>query len=212
VVNPGVFLDAFQVNYFPSPPGGGLATGIIDITNTGALGADPFGPNSGTTGRICVNFYVFTADEQETECCSCPVTPNGLEHITASDLTSNPGNGIVPTLGLVIKLLATVPGPSASAPGTNGVGGTPANFTNSVCNAAYAFDTDNLAPGMRAWAITTHTLNGINGLVRTEFSPAILSPGEISKMTTGCMFLSGNQSGAGICKSCTLGGLGAAKR
>jgi len=213
VVNPGIFEDSFQINYLPSPPGGGTPTGSVDITNSGALGADVFGPLSGTTGRICVNVYTFTADEQESECCSCLVTPNALVHLTAADLTGNPGNGVTPTLGLVVKLLSTVPGATTAAPGTNGVGGTAAGpFTGSACNAAYPFDTDNLAPGTRAWTVTSHVIGTATVGGKSEFSPAVLSPGEITKMTNLCQFLVGNQSGAGLCKSCSLGGLGAGRR
>src|SRR5690348_12181367 len=66
-VNPGVLIDAYQINFLASPQGGGTPVGVIDITNDGQLGADAFGPLSGTTGRICANVYVFTADEQESE-------------------------------------------------------------------------------------------------------------------------------------------------
>jgi hypothetical protein len=207
VVNPGIFLDSYQINYLPSPLGGGTVTGFVDITNSGALGADPFGPNAGTTGRICVNVYTFTPDEEETECCSCLVTPNALVHLTAADLTGNPGNGVIPSGGIVVKLLATVPGATTAVPGTNGVGGTVAGpFNQSSCNAAYPFDTDNLAPGMRAWTVNATSTE------KSEFSQVVLSPGEITKMTNLCLFISGNQSGAGVCKSCTLGGIGAQKK
>ena len=51
-LNPGVLTDAFQVHYLANL---NIGDGVVNITNTGALGADPFGPLSGTTGRICVN-------------------------------------------------------------------------------------------------------------------------------------------------------------
>jgi len=203
--------DAYQVDYLPAVAGGGIAGGYIDISNDGALGADAFGPLSGTTGRICANVYVFTADEQETECCSCLVTPNALVRLTAADLIGNPGNGVTPTLGVVVKLLATIPGATASAPGTS-----TGPFTGSNCNAAATFTAANLAPGLRAWSTKFHTNSSTSpattSLTETPFSKEPLSPGELAKLTGLCQFLSGNQSGAGLCKACTLGGLGAGKR
>jgi|ERR1051326_1729363 hypothetical protein len=206
--NPGVLIDSYQINFLPAPQGGGTLNGAVDITNAGQLGADAFGPLSGTTGRICVNVYVFTPDEQETECCSCLVTPNALVHLSASDLTGNPGNGVAPTLGVVVKLLATVPGATSSVAGTN----TQPTFTDSSCNPALPFATVNLAPGMRAWSVGVHTLGGVTGITRAAFLPANLSASELTKLTMLCQFISGNQSGAGLCKSCSLGGLGAGKR
>ena len=210
-VNPGVLIDSFQVNYLPSPVGGGVPGGYVDITNAGQLGAPAFGPNSPVkVGNICVNVYTFTADEQESECCSCLVTPNALVHLTAADLVGNPGNGVTPTLGIVVKLLATIPGPNSTTPGTNA-----GPFTNSVCNAAIPFTTVNLAPGMRAWATKFHTnpttSPATTSLTETAFLPASLSAGELTMITNLCQFLSGNQSGAGICKSCSLGGIGGTK-
>jgi len=216
--NPGVLIDAYQINYLPSPVGGGVPGGYVDITNAGQLGADAFGPLSGTTGRICANVYVFTADEQESECCSCLVTPNALVHLTAADLVGNPGNGVTPTLGIVVKLLATIPGVSATNPAgpPPGVGTNAGPFTGSFCNAAAPFATANLAPGMRAWATKFHTNTttspATTSLTETAFLPALLSQGELTKLTGLCQFLAGNQSGAGLCKACSLGGLGGAKQ
>jgi hypothetical protein len=218
--NPGVLMDAFQVNYLPSPVtaqgvAGGAVGGYVNITNAGQLGAPLFGPNSPVkTGNICVNVYTFTADEQESECCSCLVTPNALVHLTAADLVGNPGNGVTPTLGLVVKLVSTIPSTDSTVAGTNA-----GPFTGTKCNAALPFTTVNLAPGMRAWAVKFHSNNTIPGgtpttnmgVTETAFLPANLSSGELAMMTNLCQFLSGNQSGAGICKSCSLGGIGGSK-
>jgi len=200
-------IGTYQIDYLPSA-GTGIAAGYIDISNNGSLGADAFGPLAGTTGRICVNVYTFTADEQESECCSCLVTPNALVRLTAADLIGNPGNGVTPTLGIVVKLLATIPGPGVN---------NQANFNSSACNAAQTFTTANMAPGLVAWSTKFHanpTASPSTVLSATEtlFSKQSLSQGELTKLTNLCQFLTGNQSGAGLCKGCSLGGLGAGKR
>ncbi len=227
--------DAYQVDYLPAA-GGAIAGGVVNLSNAGELGADAFGPLSGTTGDICVNVYTFTADEQESECCQCLVTPNALRSLTAAQLVGNPGNGVTPTLGLVVKLLATIPGTAT--------GGIPAGvntqgaFSGTTCNAAQPFSAlgtaltgsglippapdafgvpgaGNLAPGMVAWAVKFHSNTpvvpaGIR-LTETQFSSEALSQGELTKLTNLCQFLKGNQSGAGTCPGCALGGLGASR-
>lgn len=203
---------AYQVNYLPAA-NGAIVGGAVDISNAGGLGADPFGPLSGTTGDICVNVYTFTADEQESECCQCLVTPNALRSLTAAQLIGNPGNGVTPTLGLVVKLVATIPGTASNGipAGTN-----TGPFTGTTCNAAQAFTAANLAPGLAAWATKFHSnapvVPAAIGLTETPFSVQPLSPGELTKLTGLCAFLKGNQSGAGVCPGCALGGLGAGKR
>ena len=89
-------------------------------------------------------------------------------------------------------------------------------FTGSSCNAASPFTGANFAPGLRAWSTKFHTNSttspATTSLTETTFSKEPLSPGELAKLTGLCQFLSGNQSGAGLCKACTLGGLGAGRR
>jgi len=226
-LNPGVLLDAYQVHYFANPTatinGVQNAGGYINITNTGELGSDSQGPLSGTTGRICVNVYAFSQDEQEISCCSCLVTPNALVHLTVgTDLLSNTLTSVVPP-SIVVKLVATIPGTPANPFGTNA-----GPFTGSSCSGSASgsaagpgfggtgatWTTANLAPGMRAWATVAHQISSSpNTYALTEgaFLPSNLSAGEANKLTTLCSVASGNGSGAGICNSCTLGGLGASK-
>ena len=201
--------DSYQINYLPAQVGGGITGGYIDISNAGELGAAAFGPLAGTTGRICVNVYVLTADEQESECCSCLVTPNALVRLTAADLTGNPGNGTTPALGVVIKLLATIPGATTAVAGVN----TQATFTGSACNATLPFTAANLAPGMVAWATKFHNTTPASiSLTATQFSNEPLSQGELTKLTNLCQLIVTKQNGAGLCKACSLGGLGSGRR
>jgi len=42
-------------------------------------------------GALCANIYVFDDDQELQECCSCPVTADGVRTLsTINDLTSNP--------------------------------------------------------------------------------------------------------------------------
>jgi hypothetical protein len=212
-VNPPPFDDAYQINFLANLNAG---EGYVDISNSGALNANAFGPASGSAGRICVNVYAFSPDEREISCCSCLVTPNALVHLAAkADLIAN-AMPIAPPTSLVVKLLATVPG-AAGVPGTN----TQSSFGGSDCNPAFPFTAENLAPGMVAWAATLHPVPNPGwtakplptfGVVQTQFVSKPLSAGELAKLTNLCQIATGNGSGTGVCNACTLGGAGAAKK
>jgi hypothetical protein len=175
---------------------------VINLTNTGTL-ALLGGPGAlTTTGNICVNVYTFDASEELISCCSCLVTPNGLNSLSArADLISNTLTPGVPT-SIVIKLVASRP-----------LGLSPAG-TGGTCNAASPTPLT-VAPGMRAWGTTLHALPTTPvqyGVTETPFQTAPLSVAELTKLTTFCGFIQANGSGFGICKSCRTGGLGAAAK
>ncbi len=170
--------DAFQV-YCQSNLNIGDST--VNLTNTG------------TVGDICVNVYAFDPSESLVSCCSCLVTPNALNSLSArDDLISNTITASAPS-SIVVKLLASLPSNGAS------------------CNAASPASA-NLAPGLRAWGTSLHALppspSGAYGVTESPFKQATLSAAELTRITNLCAFFQSNGSGFGICKSCRLGGLG----
>jgi hypothetical protein len=181
----GPFLVRYAANL-------NMADSVFDITNGGARGAGlSSGTSASVTGAICANVYTFSPDEQMIACCSCPVTPNGLVSLSAQkDLISNALTPAVPT-SIVVKLLGSAP-----------VGGS--------C-ASSAASPGALASGLLAWGTTAHIVDTVagkqGGLTETEFLPATLSAGELTRITTLCTFIQANGSGFGICRSCRLGGL-----
>jgi hypothetical protein len=184
--------DPLQVNYFPNL---GVGDSVINITNTGARGAGlASGTSASVTGAFCVNAYAFSPDEQMIACCSCPVTPNGLVSLSVkNDLISNPLTPAVPT-SIVVKLVATVP------------------VAGGCTNSASVITQAGLSPGLAAWGTKVHSLSTGPIVTETAFAGAILSAGELARLTNLCTFIAANGSGFGICRSCRQGGLGAAGR
>ena len=160
-----------------------LGDSVVNLTNTGASSTTAFPTQN---GNLCVNVYTFSPDEQLISCCSCPVTPDGLASLSVlNDLVSNTLTPGVPT-SAVIKLLATDPATHLPAAGL----------------AAYG-TTLHAAPG---------AVLGTAATTETPFTQSTLSAAEASRITSLCGFIQSNGSGFGLCRSCSLGGLGATKR
>ena len=175
--------DAFQIRYSVNL---NVGDSVIDITNAGTQGAgDP-------AGNICANVYVFDPAEEMIACCSCLVTPNALNSLSArTDLISNTITPGLPT-SIVVKLLASKP----LADGRRCDASSPTAGT--------------LVSGLRAWGTTIHA-NSTNtpatyDLTETEFSPAVLSASELDRLSSFCGFIQEDGSGFGICRSCRAGG------
>jgi len=185
----------FQVRYASN-----LAIGdsVVNFTNTGASSTVAFPTQN---GNICVNVYAFSPDEQLVSCCTCLVTPDGLNSLSVrNDLISNTLTPGVPT-GIVVKLISS------------------AGTTAASCNASTVGTGANvLVPGLAAWGTTIHALPvtpgtpaTTYGVTETPFTNATLSAAELTRISTLCGFIQTNGSGFGICKSCRFGGLGAEK-
>ena len=198
---PGPYADSpFQVRYASN-----LAIGdsVVNFTNAGSSSTDTGLATGGAqNGDICANIYAYSPDEQLVSCCSCNVTPNALNSLSAkNDLASNTLTPIIPS-ALVIKVLATEGGARCTA-----------------SKAASVLVTE-LRAGLLAWGTTIHALPvtagtpaTTYGVTETAFStPSVLSPAELLRMTSLCSFIRANGSGYGICKSCKVGGLGASSK
>ena len=184
----------FQIRYAANLTAG---DSVINMTNTGANGANVNGPGFGTAvGNICVNVYAFSPDEQLISCCSCLITPNGLQSLSVNqDLVSNTLTGVRPN-SVVVKLVNTLAGSAT-------------NCTNSAALAGQAGGLP-LADGMLAWGTTVHAGAAAGSFATTEtaFIPATLDlAGELKSITSRCTNIIGNGSGFGICRSCRNGGL-----
>ena len=193
IIGAGTFNGAFSIlgfapDVFQVRTASNLNIGdsVINITNAGSANTA-----NGALQNICANIYTFSPDEQLVSCCSCVVTPDALVSLSVnSDLVSNTLTPAHPT-SVVVKVVTTA---------------------GTACNAANV-PTDNLVPGLRAWGTTLHpapTTPVTFGVTETPFTPALLSAAELARITSFCGFIQANGSGFGICRSCRLGGLGAA--
>jgi uncharacterized repeat protein (TIGR01451 family) len=185
-------LDAYQALYAANL---NIGDSVINLSNTGAL--------SGTSpaGDLCVNVYAFDPREELIACCTCVVTPDGLNSISVTgDLIRNPLTPNIPT-SIMIKLITNL-----TDPGT--------------CNVTPGFQ--NLQSGTVAWGTTIEPSSGFTGsgdpagshygVVRVPAKQAQLSPSELSGLTQVCNFIRQDGTGFGICNSCRLGGLAGAKQ
>lgn len=179
--------DVFQVHYAANL---NLYDSVINISNTGATVVN------GAPADLCENVYVFDPSEEEIACCTCSVTPDGLESISVkTSLISNPDTPAIPA-SVEVELVTST----------------------GTCNASVV---SVLAHGTVAWMTTTHALTTTTVsknwfippttttapvLTETPFTLASLTAAELAHLTSTCGFIQANDSGFGICKGCTGGG------
>ena len=162
---------------------------VINMTNSGARGAAfAAGFSASTTGAICVNAYAISPEDEMINCCSCPVTPNGLVTLSARRDFFNNFYGPKPPTSLVVKLFATVPA------------------RNTCISSAY--DSSVIAaPGLHAWGTSIQI--GAEGkpdpVTAGPFLVATLGPGERERLVSRCAILNANGSGYNVCSTCRLG-------
>jgi len=201
--NPISADSPYQVHYFANTA---IGDSYINITNTGANGAgNGSGTTASVTGSICANFYVFDQAEETVSCCSCAVTPDGLNSLSIQkDLIANPLLSKNATAGIVVKVLATAP------------------VSNSCTNSALLAGNPAPVNGLAIWGTNLHANTaaaaGTYALTETAFIPSTLSgysatapTGEYARLQYSCGFAVGQGSGGGTCTSCHVGGLANAR-
>jgi hypothetical protein len=170
---------------------GGDGDALLRVTNVGNYEAN-------ADGFLCANIYVIGDDQQLQECCSCPVSPDGLLTVSVTnDLISNPlisntslSNGSIKVIG--------------------------SSQDNSACINGFTAGTlrpGDLSSGLRAWINHTETMASnqapdfkfITSTSSLELRPVAIDDGEGSTViATECFFAQFFGSGAGIC-SCGVG-------
>ncbi len=173
----------------------GFPDAQMHVSNPGSTGG--FGSVDLTTiagGDLCANIYVFTPDQQLAECCSCKITPNGVEGFSlATNLTSNPLNTLVPPHSGAIKIVSSFGG------GKRGAGLPPTVSTDSspaFCDAG----SDYWPQGrLESWISHVRSL-ATPGFSVTEldFQSAQLSFSELKKLEQQCYAIEANPSNGGV--------------
>ena len=161
--------DNYVVTYFDNNGAAGAPDAFIHILNPGVA-----------SGSLCASIYVWRNDQELSECCSCPITANGLLTIRVSALTANPGD-------------------HAGSP----VSGSVAILGDSACDATAPTATSDL----RAWAthVNADTVSGGFDVTETEALDTPLSGGESTEAAGRCGFIRVNGSGAGRCDNVCAG-------
>ncbi len=160
--------DTLKVDYFANANTAGAPDATVRITNPNTNG-----------GNICASIFVFDANQELSECCSCLQTPDGLQTFSVNaNLTNNPLTGVILSGGL-IKIVSVEPVAGVCPP---------IRFTP--------------VAGVRAWA--THIQNSNFSITETASQDATLSSTEVTRLENECNAIHTDGSGSGIC-SCGTG-------
>ena len=201
--------DPYEQTYFDNglngnlsvPVGSQFDAGTLYIINPGLTGSPISDCGSGSTGGpplptapiasaaplctpqgvLCANIYVFDDTQEMVECCSCPVTANGLLVISIDDLTENPLT-VSPFRG-VIKLISSAPNPVCDPTDLSAVTPELRSFATHLQNAAFG---------------GTHA-GPVYSLTSDELSHAPLSTFEQRDLAQICSFVRYLGTGRGRC-------------
>ena len=159
--------EEFTTNYFANNTTSGAPPATLRFTEHGSVAP-----------LECANIYVYAADQQLAECCSCPVSANGLVHENVQkDLLGNTLTRVVPNEG-VIQIVSSV--------------------DTGVCDPT-TFNPD-IAPEVDSWV--THVQNKVGTafpITEDRGDEEFLSVPEILTLQGDCYFATRLGSGFGVC-------------
>jgi hypothetical protein len=163
----------YRVDYFANATSSGPSA-TLRLDNDGAA----------SDANLCADIYVFNANEEISECCSCLETPDDLLMLNVNtNLLSNPANGIATANGVIkIVAAAALAGPRCLT------------YPSSITLVANA--------EIQGWG--THLQN--NGtLTETASQVSYLSSTEQTRLARLCGAVQAVDSGSGLC-NCTGAG------
>lgn len=163
------YQGPFKVDYFSNANSSG-PDATIRLDNPGTAG-----------GSLCADIFVFDASEEMSECCACAVSPDDLRTLSlTTDLTSNPGNGVPVTSG-VIKIVSSA-------------------LVSGICQNPTS--AANVSPTSEIQEWVTHVqVPSTGGYVITEDQtlPADLGSTELRNLEADCSSIHRVGSGKGVC-------------
>jgi hypothetical protein len=170
--------STYAVTYFSNANIAGAPDGTVRVINDGNTG-----------GSLCAAFYVFDDSQEMQECCSCPVTADGLiaESINGN-LLANSLTSFVNHRG-VIKVVST----NVPSGGCDPTKGSPTTGIRGWATHIQAAFTPVLRGSViSSWAVTEDPLHDAN-----------LAASELAGLQQFCSFEIVLGSGRGVC-SCGL--------
>jgi hypothetical protein len=184
---------AYNVGYFVNA-NMGFPDANMHVGNPGSTGGFGSGdPSTVAGGDLCANIYIFTPDQQMAECCSCKVTPNGMQgFLVTGDLASNPLTPDLPHSG-AIKIVSSFGG------GRRGAGLPPTVNTQSsrpYCDAG----SDYWPQGrLESWVTHVRPLGTpAFSVTEIDFQSAQLSWSELQKLEQECYTIQADPSQGGL--------------
>jgi hypothetical protein len=207
-----VEVGTYMVGYYTGA-NQGLPDAQMHIVNPGSTGGygnsdeRPSGIPQG--GDLCANIYVFTSDEQMIACCSCKVSPNGMQGFSlATDLVGKPLTSLVPRAGAV-KVVTSQGGGregSLNPPPPGPKGADSGRTTGRACSASSEYYPEGQ---LQTWLTHVRALGAAFGashaVTEIPFQGAYLSESEVQKLQSQCFGIEASEghggvgSGAGKC-------------
>src|SRR5215469_7341725 len=159
---------------------------VINPGSTGGYGSATETPTAiPVGGDLCANIYVFLPDEEMIACCSCKVSPNGMQGFSlATDLTSPTKVALtstVPHAG-AIKIVASPGGGPPATLGLPPAGPTPptaAAVSGLPCDAGSTYPIGGV---LESYITHVRGLGSSTGVTETALESAPLSGSELQKL------------------------------
>jgi len=194
---------SYDIGYYVNGNTGvaGFPDAQLHVSNPGSTGG--FGsadPTAVSGGDLCANVYVFDPYQELVECCSCKVSPNGMQSFSLqNDLTQNPYTPALPHSG-AIKIVSSFGG------GKRGAGLPPTLDTDSTSRPYCDAGSDYWPSGrLESWVTHVRPVGTSYTVTEINFLDAQLSYSELKKLEQECFAITadaskgGNGSGAGTC-------------
>jgi len=161
----GIPADTLRLDYFSNANTSSAPDATVRLVNAGT-----------TYATLCEDIFVFDPNEEMSECCSCPVTPNDLRKLSVNgDLTSNPLTGTTLTSGSITMVSAATSGGSCPTP------------------------TSGISPKATVRPWVTHIQDSKFAITESWSPEATLGTGELNALEAQCYAIVLDGSGKGIC-------------